>query len=76
MSNDSTYTPSDQITLLAKVGDEVLFEVTATNDGNVDVHNTAMSNDMFLNSAGGWCVCCLSAEVEIPLAGALCAEDA
>lgn len=56
MSSSPTYSPSDGDTSLAKVGEEILFEVTAINDGNVDVDNTAMSNELFLNSAGGWFV--------------------
>jgi len=53
MSSNATYTPSDRDTSLAKVGETVLFEVTATNDGNVDVDNTAMSNDLFWDSSAG-----------------------
>lgn len=54
MASDSSYTPSDQVNLLAGVGEPVNFEVSATNSGNVDLLNTAVSNDMFKNDAGGF----------------------
>lgn len=53
MSSSSTYVPSDQETSLAKVGELVTFEITATNDGNVDVDDTTVSNELFKNDAGG-----------------------
>lgn len=53
MVSDSTYTPSDQVDLLAGVGEAATFEVSATNDGNVDLDNTVVSNDLFENGAGG-----------------------
>lgn len=52
MSSSADYTPSDQDASLAQVGESVAFEVTATNDGNVDVDNTVVSNELFKNDAG------------------------
>lgn len=53
MVSDSTYTPSDQRDSLAGVGEPVTFDVLATNNGNVDLDNTAVSNDLFKNGSGG-----------------------
>ena len=44
MASESSYTPSDQDKLLAKVGESVTFHVSATNDGNVDVDDTVVSD--------------------------------
>ena len=44
MASESSYTPSDHDTLLAKVGESVTFHVSATNDGNVDVDDTVVSD--------------------------------
>lgn len=52
MAGKSSYTPSDRVNSLAKVGESITFEVTATNDGNVDVHNVTLSNQLFKNGAG------------------------
>lgn len=52
LASEAIYEPSDQVTMFAGVGEDVTFEVSATNIGNVDVDNITISNDMFNNDAG------------------------
>lgn len=49
MVSDSTYTPSDRVDLLAALGDPVVFQVWATNDGNVDISDTIVGHDVLTN---------------------------
>ena len=49
------YVPSDQVDLVAGVGEPVLFEILAINDGNVDLDNVVISSDLFESGSGGCC---------------------
>ena len=53
LASEAVYEPSDPETLLAGVGQDVTFRTTAINDGNVDVDNITVSNELFKNDAGG-----------------------
>lgn len=56
MSSKATYTPDDEDLGLAAVGEVVTFTVSGTNIGNVDIHGATVSNELFKNDEGGYCL--------------------
>lgn len=52
VTSEAHYSPSDEVFSLAGVGESVTFEMTATNRGNVDIDDTAASNEIYNKDEG------------------------